>query len=156
MRNVLVLRVGTSFLVASSLNCQIAPSAAGQELRRIELETAGLEEKNDVSLGKYLSNDWVCGGARRLSKTEFIRNAKHNLRTNENGSNPYTMEKRNIEVHVFGETAVVTHVKKYRQVPASSKFFAEQGSEVFLLEVSGWHLRFTKIAPFQMQSHFGF
>lgn len=121
-------------------------------LRRIEAETGRLEQKNDTSIAEYFADDWVCVGARTLSKKEFIANVKSNLDTHENGINPYTIEKRNLVVHVFGDTAVVTYIKEYRQAPDTAKFFNEDDTDVFTRDSAGWHLRFTKISPVQQQS----
>jgi ketosteroid isomerase-like protein len=120
-------------------------------LRQIEAETGRLEQKNDTSIAKYLADDWVCVGARALSKREFIANVKSNLDTHENGINPYTIEKRNLVVRVFGDTAVVTYIKEYRQTPDTTKFFNEDDTDVFTRDSAGWHLRFTKTSPVQQQ-----
>jgi hypothetical protein len=149
MRPYSTLLVAVSFFVVPSVNCQTAPGAAEQELLRIERETARLEQQNDVSLAKHLANDWVLVGPRRVSKAEFIQNVKHHLLAQKNGINPYTIEKKNVEVHEFGGTAVVTYVKEYRQVRDSSKFFDEDDTDVFTRDASGWHLRFTKIGAVQ-------
>jgi len=112
-----------------------------------------LEQQNDTSLVKFIADDWVyVSPARSISKTEFIQNMKHNLDSHENGINPYTIDKKNVLVRVFGEMAVVTYVKEYRQIPDTSKFFGEDDTDVFTRDTSGWHLRFTKISPSQTQS----
>jgi ketosteroid isomerase-like protein len=121
-------------------------------LRQIEAETGRLEQKNDTSIAKYLADDWVCVGARALSKREFIANVKSNLDTHENGINPYTIEKRNLVVRVFGDTAVVTYIKEYRQTPDTTKFFNEDDTDVFTRDSAGWHLRFTKTHRFSSRS----
>jgi len=36
-----------------------------------------------------------------LSKTEFVENIKHNFVTQENGVNPNTIEKKNVQVRVL-------------------------------------------------------
>jgi ketosteroid isomerase-like protein len=77
---------------------------------------------------------------------------KRNLASHENGMNPYTIEKQNMQIHLFGDTAVVTYVKEYRQTPDTSKFFNEADTDVFTRTASGWRLRFTKISPVQSQS----
>ena len=48
----------------------------------------------------------------RSPKKDFIANVKSNLDTHENGINPYTIEKRNLVVRVFGDTAVVTRTSR--------------------------------------------
>jgi hypothetical protein len=86
--------------------CFFQPSPNHEkELRRIEAETARLEQQNDTSLVKFIADDWVCVNPARssISKSEFIQNMKHNLDTNENGINPYTIEKKNVLVRVFGD-----------------------------------------------------
>jgi len=126
-----------------------------KELKRIEAETATLEQRNDTSLAKFLADDWVCVGARSLSKKAFIQNVGQSFRRlnlDANGLNPYTIQKRDVQVHVFGDTAVVTYIKEYRQTPDPSKFFGEDDTDVFTRDTSGWHLRFTKMSPVQAQS----
>ena len=144
-----------AFIFAGS---SLAQTADEKELKRIELETAHLEQQNDVGLGKYLADDWVCVGMRNLSKTEFLQNVKHSREQNQfllqsqPDTNPYTVEKRNLQVRVFGDTAVVTYIKEYRQTPDPSKFFNEDDTDVFTRDASGWHLHYTRIYPVQTQS----
>jgi len=151
-----IMRIIATFIVAGSLlfaSSSQAQTSDEKELRRIEAETARLEQQNDTSLVKFIADDWVCvSPARSISKTEFIQNVKHNLDTHENGINPYTIEKKNVLVRVFGDTAVVTYTKEYRQTSDTSKFFGEDDTDVFTRDGSGWHLRFTKISPVQTQS----
>ena len=87
-----------------------------------------------------------------LSKSEFVENIKHNFVTHESGVNPYTIEKKNVQVRVFADTAVVTYIKEYRQNPDTTKFFNEDDTDVFTREAGGWRLRFTKVVPVQTQS----
>ena len=141
------------FLAVPSTRSQVVPSSSDEQaLRKIEAETAKLEQQNDPGLEKFLSDDWVCAGSRALSKKQFIENVKRNLATHENGVNPYTVEKLNLGIHIFGDTAVVTYVKEYRQTPDTTKFFNEDDTDVFTRTASGWQLRFTKISPVQSQS----
>ena len=150
------MRIVAPFMVAGILlfaSSSQAQTSDDKELRRIEGETARLEQQNDTSLVKFIADDWVyVSPARSISKSEFIQNMKHNLDTHENGINPYTIEKKNVLVRVFGDMAVVTYVKEYRQTPDTSKFFGEDDTDVFTRDTSGWHLRFTKISPVQAQS----
>src|SRR5262245_21010725 len=148
MRTVVMIFLATMLLSASSIGGQTTDE---KELRRIETETARLEQKNDVGLAKFLADDWVLAGAKGLSKKEFIENVKRNLETHESGINPYTIEKRNMNVHLFGDTAVVTYIKEYRQTPDTSKFFNEDDTDVFTRDATGWHLRLTKVSPVQPQ-----
>jgi len=142
------------FLVPPSLKSQAAPpSADEQALRGIETEIAKLEQQNDSTFAKFFAKDWICVGPTRvLSKTEFVENIQHNFLTHANGLNPYTIEKKNVQVRVFGDTAVVTYIKEYRQEPDTTKFFNEDDTDVFTREAGGWRLRFTKVAPVQTQS----
>jgi Domain of unknown function (DUF4440) len=150
------MRIIAPFMVAGILlfaSSNQAQTSDEKELRRIEGETARLEQQNDTSLAKFLADDWVCvGPAKSISKTEFIQNVRHNLDAHENGINPYAIEKKNVLVRVFRDTAVVTYIKEYRQTPDTSKGFAEDDTDVFMRDTSGWHLRFTKISPVQTQS----
>lgn len=150
MRIVAVLFLVGLFFSASDVRAQSTND--DKELRKIESETARLEQQNDSALAKFLADDWVCCGARGLSKKEFVENVKRNLETRENGINPYTIEKKNMKVHLFGDTAVVTYIKEYRQTPDTTKFFDEDDTDVFTRDASGWHLRFTKVSPAPVQA----
>ena len=147
-----VLIAGLFLSMPSTRSQVVTGSSDEQALRKIEAETAKMEQQNDSNLEKFLSDDWVCAGSRALSKKQFIENVKRNSATHENGINPYTIEKQNIQVHIFGDTAVVTYVKEYRQTPDTTKFFNEDDTDVFTRTENGWLLRFTKISPVQSQS----
>jgi len=142
------------FLVPPSLKSQAAPrSADEQALRAIETEIAKLEQQNDSTFTKFFAKDWIClGPTRVLSKSEFVENVRLNFITQEQGISPYAIEKKNMQVHVFGDTAVVTYVKEYRQTPDPTKFFNEDDTDVFTREAGDWRLRFTKVVPVQTQA----
>src|SRR5580765_2216515 len=108
-----------------------------------------MEQKNDPAIAQVLAHDWVFMGARALSKPEFVENVKGNGAPQENGINRYMIEKTNVRVRVFGDTAGVTFIKEYRQVPDSKKGFKEGVTDVFTREAGKWRLRFTPIAPVQ-------
>jgi hypothetical protein len=82
--------------------------------------------RRSVEPADTLADASCVGPARSISKTEYIQNVKHNLDTHENGINPYTIEKKNVLVRVFGDMAVVIYVKEYRQTPDTSKFSAKR------------------------------
>jgi len=155
MRILLVVVAGVLFF-APSVRAQTNDE---EELARIEGQTSRLEQRNDTTLAKYLADDWVCVGARSLTKGQFIQNLQKNqsVRTfrfswQEGAPDAPTIEKKHVQVRVFGDTAVVTYIKKYRQAPDTSKFFDEDDTDVFTRDASGWRLRFTKISPAQTQS----
>ena len=154
MRKLVPLLLIGLFLVPPSLKSQAAPrSADEQALRGIETEIAKLEQQNDATLAKFFAEDWIClGPTRVLSKSEFVENVRRNFITHEKGVNPYAIEKKNMQVHVFGDTAVVTYVKEYRQTPDPTKFFNEDDTDVFTREAGGWRLRFTRVVPVQTQA----
>src|SRR5882672_978573 len=93
------------FLATPSLESQnVIQSADENALRGIETETAKLEQHNDSALAKFFAKDWICVGPTRvLSKTEFVENIQHNFVTHESAANPYTIEKKNVQVRVFGD-----------------------------------------------------
>jgi ketosteroid isomerase-like protein len=142
------------FLTAPGLESQTAPAAADeQQLRGIEAQIGKLEQQNDSALAKFFSKDWIyLGPTRVLSKGEFVENRKQNFLARGNGASPYTIEKKNMQVHVVLDTAVVTYVKEYRQTRDGSKAFAEDHTDVFTRESGGWRLRFTKVVPAQLQA----
>jgi hypothetical protein len=123
------------------------------ELRRIESETAKFEQQNDAAGMGSLAEDWVwLGGKKVLSKVEFQENVKRNFETHDSGPSPYTIEKKNMRVDLFGATAVVTYIKEYRQTLDTTKFFDEDDTDVFTRETHGWRLRLTKVAPTQIET----
>ncbi len=124
-----------------------------QELRRIESETAKFEQQNEPSRMGSLADDWVFLGSKKvLSKREFQENVKQNFVTHGNGPNPYTIEKKNMRVDLFGDTAVVTYIKEYRQTADTTKGFNEDDTDVFTRDTGGWRLRLTKVSPVQMEA----
>ncbi len=150
MKRVAVL-VGAIGLLALGALVQSPAAIKGQdeqELRKIESETAKFEQQNEPSNMAPLADDWVWLGSKKvLSKTEFQENMKRNI---VNGPNPYTIEKKNMRVDLFGDTAVVTYIKEYRQTSDTTKFFDEDDTDVFTRGSHGWRLRLTKVAPVQM------
>jgi hypothetical protein len=156
MRILLVVVAGVLFS-APSVRAQTNDNDE-EELARIEGQTSRLEERNDTTLAKYLADDWVCVGARSLTKGQFIQNLQKNQSVHvfrfswQGAPDAPAIEKKHLQVRVFGDTAVVTYIKKYRQTPDTSKFFDEDDTDVFTRDASGWHLRFTRIAPVQTQS----
>ena len=124
----------------------LSKPAEEKELRRIEAETARLEQQNDTALAKFLADDWVCFGARTLSKKEFIENVKSNLDSHENGVNPYTIEKKQCKSTFWRHGGRDSH----QGIPPDTGYdeiLAEEDTDVFTRDASGWHLRFTKISP---------
>ena len=143
MRIIAPFMVAGILLFASSSQAQTSDE---KELRRIEAETARLEQQNDTSLAKFLADDWVCvGPAKSISKTEFIQSVRHNLDAH-NGINPYAIEKKNVLVRVFGDTAVVTYIKEYRQTADTTKVYDQDNTDVFTRSSKGWRLRLTKVS----------
>ncbi len=161
MRRLSMLSIATFLFVALAVQAQDSrPAADERELRRIEAKTAEMEQENNPGIEKYLADDWVCVGLRVLSKRQFLQNVKtngatHGFSTSQSSGgsvNPYVIEKKNMEFHLFGDTAIVTYVKVYRQSLDASKFFHEDDTDVFTRDAGGWHLRFTKILPVPLQS----
>lgn len=138
--------------LAIAQNQRASKAQDEQALRKIESETAQFEQENDASKMGALAEDWVCIGQKVLSKAQFQQNVKSNFASHGNGPSPYTIEKKNMRVDLFGDTAVVTYIKEYRQTPDTTKFFDEDDTDVFTRSSEGWRLRLTKIAPVQANS----
>lgn len=150
MRIVAILFLVGLFFSASSTQTQSKDDEG--ELWRIESEIARLQQQNDTALAKFLADDWVCACAKGFfSKKDLIERVKHNFEAHQNGPNPYKIEKKNMKVYVFGDTAVVSYIKEYRQTPDTAKFFDEDDTDVFTRDASGWHLRLTKTSPVPSQ-----
>jgi ketosteroid isomerase-like protein len=137
-----------SITLTVSGNPQSAPPQDEQQLRQIEVNTAKGEQQNDVSMMTLFANDWVASSPKKvLSKAEFEQAVKDNFVAHGNGPSPYTITKQDMVVYVFGDTAVVTYIKEYRQTPNTAKFMREDDTDVFKRTPSGWLLQFSKISP---------
>jgi hypothetical protein len=120
-------------MVALESSLQSAQTQDEQQLRQIEATVAKCEQQNDVSMMSLFADDFVFSGRRVLSKQELEEAVKNNLVAHGNGPNPYTIEKKNMQVYLFGDTAVVTYIKEYRQTPDTTKVFDEDDTDVFNL-----------------------
>ncbi len=116
-----------------------------QTLRRVELQMARGEQENDWSKMSVFADDWVGLGRNVISKSQVEQGVRH--AAEEHGSNPYTVEKKAMRVDLFGDTAVVTYTKEYRQTADTSKVAHEDDTDVFMRTSAGWRLRFTRISP---------
>ena len=161
MRRYLLLSIATFLFPTLGVQAQDARSASDErELRRIEMETGRMEQQDNPAIADYLSDDWVCVGLKALGKREFLENVRTNAATHRFSTSPssgapaeaYAIEKQDLQVRLFGDTAVVTYVKIYRQSLDALKFFHEDDTDVFTRDAGGWHLRFTKIMPVPVQS----
>ena len=155
MRNVAFL-LAVAGLLTIRVSAQPQNSSKAQdesELRRIESETAKFEQQNDSKWTDLLADDWVLlGNNKNLTKTELQANVKQNFAAHY-GPNPYTIEKKNMRVDLFGDTAVVTYIKEYRQTADTAKVRDEDNTDVFTRSSKGWRLRLTKISPAPAKSN---
>ena len=121
---------------------------AGVQLRKIEAVTGQFEQQNDSSKMDLLGDDWVsAGNGKVISEKQFKKNANGNFAAHGNGPNPYTIEKRDMQVYLFGDTAVVTYIKEYRQTPDTTTVFDEDITDVFTRSPKGWLWQFSKSYP---------
>jgi ketosteroid isomerase-like protein len=155
VRNVALLFVAVGVLT-TGVFAQLQNSSKAQdesELRRIESESAKFEQQNDSRWTDLLADDWVLlGNNKNLTKTELQANVKQNFAAH-NGPNPYTIEKKNMRVDLFGDTAVVTYIKEYRQTADTTKVHDEDNTDVFTRSSKGWRVRLSKISPAPSKSN---
>jgi ketosteroid isomerase-like protein len=119
-----------------------------QQIRKIEAATGQFEQQNDSSKMDLLADDWVfIGYGKVLSKKQFEENVKGNFAAHGNGPSPYTIEKKDMQVYLFGDTAVVSYVKEYRQTPDTTKVLEEDVTDVFTRSAKGWLWQFSKSSP---------
>lgn len=150
MRRAIVLfaAVGVLGIAAVAQNQKGANPQDEQQLRKIEATAGQFEQQNDSSIVNLLADDWVSAGSGKvISKKQFEENVKGNFAAHGNGPSPYTIEKKDMQVYLFGDTAVVTYIKEYRQTPDTSKSFDEDATDVFARSPKGWLLQFSKISP---------
>jgi hypothetical protein len=149
MRNasVFLLLLGTLTVVGAASSPQASEAQDEQELRQIEATTAKGEQQNDVSMMRLFASDFVSSGRNVMSKQQLEEAVKSNFVSHRNGPSPVTIEKKNMMIYLFGDTAVVTYIKEYRQTRDTTKFFDEDDTDVFKRGTKGWLLQFSKLSP---------
>jgi hypothetical protein len=119
-----------------------------QQIRNIEAKCGQFEQANDLSIVGLLADDWVgSSNGRVMARADLEKGVKNNLIAHGNGPNPYTIEKKNLAVYVFGDTAVVTYTKEYRQTADVAQIHDEDVTDVFVRSSKGWLWQFSKISP---------
>ncbi len=101
---------------------------------------------DDVSVMHLFAEDYIAAGVKVLTKKQFEENVKRNFVTQENGINPYTIEKKDMQIYVFGDTAVATYLKEYRQIGESAHAFTEDDTDILTRTQNGWVIRMTRLS----------
>jgi hypothetical protein len=83
---------------------------------------------------RLFASDFVSAGRRVMSKQQLEDAVRSNFVDHGNGPSPVTIEKKNMAVYLFGDTAVVTYIKEYRQTRDTTKFVDEDITDVFKRE----------------------
>jgi ketosteroid isomerase-like protein len=141
-----LLLLGTLVVVVAGNSPQTVKSQDEQQLRQIEATTAKCEQQNDASMMSLFADDFVVSGKKVLSKQQVEEAVRNNLVAHGNGPSPYTIKKKNMQVYLFGDTAVVTYIRSIgrHQIPRSSSTrmtpMSSEGSK-------GWLLQFSKVSP---------
>jgi hypothetical protein len=73
-----------------------------------EATTAKGEQQNDVSMMRLFASDFVSAGRNVMSKQQLEAAVRSNFVSHGNGPSPVTIQKKNMVVYLFGDTAVVT------------------------------------------------
>jgi len=145
--HVFVLLLGTLTVVGAASGPQATQTQNERELRQIEATTAKGEQQNDVSMMRLFASDFVSAGRNVLSKQQLEDAVRSNFVDHGNGPSPVTIEKKNMAVYLFGDTAVVTYIKEYHQTRDTTKFSDEDITDVFKRGTTGWLLQFSKFSP---------
>jgi|SRR5580700_10727977 hypothetical protein len=144
---VFLLLLGTLTVVGAASRPQVTQTQDEQELRQIESTTAKGEQQNDVSMMKLFASDFVSAGRNVMSKQQLEDAVRSNFVEHGNGPSPVTIEKKNMVVYLFGDTAVVTYIKEYRQTRDTTKFSDEDITDMLRRGTKGWLLQFSKFSP---------
>jgi hypothetical protein len=144
---VFLLLLGTLTVVGAASRPQVTQTQDEQELRQIESTTAKGEQQNDVSMMKLFASDFVSAGRNVMSKQQLEDAVRSNFVEHGNGPSPVTIEKKNMVVYLFGDTAVVTYIKEYRQTRDTTKFSDEDITDMLKRGTKGWLLQFSKFPP---------
>lgn len=83
----------------------------------------------------------------RSIKTASCGKRKEQFCSSRQRSKSLHIEKKNMQVYLFGDVAIVTYIKEYRQTPDTSQFFDEDDTDVFKRSAKGWLVQFSKISP---------
>src|ERR1700749_4175257 len=119
MRRILIqlFVVGIFAVDARAQSAAISKPQDEQQIRRIEAEAGQFEQTNDPSIVSLLADDWVSvSDGKVLSKEGLEKGVKSNFTAHGNRPNPFTIDKKNLVVYLFADTAVVTYTKEYRQI----------------------------------------
>jgi hypothetical protein len=144
---VFLLLLGTLTVVGAASSPPASQTQDERELRQIEATTAKGEQQNDVSMMRLFASNFVFAGRNVMSKQQLEDAVRSNFVDHGNGPSPVTIEKNNMAVYLFGDTAVVTYIKEYRQTRDTTKFFDEDMTDVFNRRPQGWLLQFSKSSP---------
>jgi hypothetical protein len=97
---------------------------------------------------KLFAGDGVADSIKvKMSKQKLEEAVRSNFVAHSNGPSPVTIEKKHMVVCLFGDTAVVTYIKEYRQTTDTTRFFDEVDTDVFKRGTTGWLLQFSKLSP---------
>jgi hypothetical protein len=141
-----VVGAGVLLVVFAGWFAVSANSSDEAGILRIETQTAVGEQQNDISMMRLFAEDYIAAGVKVLTKKQFEENVKRNLATHENGTNPYTIEKKNVQIYLFGDTAEATYLKEYRQIGESSHAFTEDDTDILTRTPNGWVIRMTRLS----------
>jgi ketosteroid isomerase-like protein len=149
MRNVTVcsLVLMTLAAVTAAYSRQETENPDEQRIREIEAATAKGEQQNDVSMMGLYAEGFLFSGKKVISKEQLEKNVKDNFVAHDNGPSPFTIDKKNMQIYLFGDVAVVTYIKEYRQTRDTTRFFAEDETDVFKRAPHGWLIQFSKSSP---------
>jgi ketosteroid isomerase-like protein len=108
-------------------------------IRQLEADWQKGEQTTDIAvLQKVLADDWVNILPRGTgpSKTELISH----LQPKAGQAPPYALETKDLQIHVFGDTAVAAFVKTYT-AKENGNVAQEQTTHIFMKDKGVWKLR---------------
>lgn len=145
---ILLFAFGALAVDAMAQNSRTTNPQDEQQIRKLEADTGRYEQGNDLSIMSLLADDWVgVSPGHVLSKEDLEKGMKSNSSRHGDGPNPYAIEKKNLTVYQFGDTAVVTYVKEYRPTADTAQVHEEDVTDVFMRSPKGWVLHFSEFAP---------
>jgi hypothetical protein len=104
-------------------------------------------KRRDIRSRHVWIREAILGPTRQMSKQQLEEAVRSNFVFHGNGPSPVTIEKKNMSVYLFGDSAVAIYIKEYRQTTDTTKFFDEDDTEVFKRGTKGWLLQFSKLSP---------
>jgi len=133
-------------MFALTVSCQMKSNDGTEELLKLEKDfEQAVVTNNAEAIGKFLAGDWVIidsdGGV--IDKARFLSVIKSGALTHE------MMESDDVNVHTYGDSAVVTALTTTKGKFAGQEFSTrERATDFFVKQGGRWQCVFSQLTKF--------